>query len=70
VQRTMDTGLVLDALDRALHDRPHTTALVVHSGLGSQFVPPRYTTRLAEVGAATSVCHVGDAYGNARSRRV
>jgi putative transposase len=61
-QRTMDTGLVLDALEQALHDRPHTSGLVVHSDHGSQYVSLRYTTRLVEVGAAPSVGSVGDAY--------
>ncbi len=47
VQRTMDTALVLDALEQALHDRPRTSGLVVHSDHGSQSVSLRYTTRLA-----------------------
>ncbi len=34
-QRTMDTGLVLDALDQDLHDRPRSAGLVVHSDHGS-----------------------------------
>ena len=69
-QRTMDTGLVLDALEQALHDRPHSTGLVVHSDHGSQYVSLRYTTRLAEVGAAPSVGSVGDAYDNALAESV
>jgi putative transposase len=35
---------------------------VVHSDHGSQYVSLRYTTRLAEVGAAPSVGSVGAAY--------
>ncbi len=64
-QRTMDTSLVLDALEQALHDRPCTTGLVMHSDHGSQYVSVRYTTRFAEVRAAPSVGSVGDAYDNA-----
>jgi putative transposase len=69
-QRTMDTGLVLDDLEQALHDRPHSTGLVVHSDHGSQYLSLRYTTRLAEVGAAPSVGSVGDAYDNALAESV
>jgi putative transposase len=69
-QRTMDTALVLDALEQALHDRPHSPGLVVHSDHGSQYVSLRYTTRLVEVGAAPSVGSVGDAYDNALAESV
>jgi putative transposase len=51
----MDTSLVLDALEQALHDRPRTRDLVVHSDHGSRFVSQRYTTRRADVVAAPSV---------------
>jgi putative transposase len=64
-QRAMDTGLVLDALEQALHDRLQSTGLVVHSDHGTQYVSLLYTTRLAEVGAAPSVGSVGHAYDNA-----
>jgi putative transposase len=69
-QRTMDTGVVLDALEQALHDRPRTSGLVVHSNHGSPYVSLRYTTPLAEAGAAPSVGSVGDAYDNALTERV
>jgi putative transposase len=69
-QRTMDTGLVLDALEQALHDRSRTSGLVVHSDHGSQYVSLRYTTRLAMVGAAPSVGSVGDAYDDALAESV
>jgi transposase InsO family protein len=69
-QRTIDTGLVFDALEQALRDRPRSTGLLVHSDHGSQFVSLRYTTRLAEVGAAPFVGSVGDAYDNALAESV
>ncbi len=66
----MDAGLVLDALEQALHDRPYTSGLVLHSDHGWEYVSLRYTTRLAEVGAAPSVGSVGDAYDNALAESV
>jgi putative transposase len=35
-QWTMGTSLLLDALEQALHDLPHTTGLVLLSDHGSQ----------------------------------
>ena len=61
---TMRTDLVLDALEQALHDRELDGRLIVHSDRGSQHVAMRYTTRLADAGAAPSVGSVGDAYDN------
>ena len=43
---------------------------MVHSDHGSPYVSLRYTTRLAEVGAAPSVGSVGDAYDNALAESV
>jgi transposase InsO family protein len=70
---TMQTALVLDALEQALYDRVlegAPGALVVHSDRGSQYVSMRYTERLAEAGAAPSVGSVGDAYDNALAESV
>jgi transposase InsO family protein len=70
---TMQTELVLDALEQALYDRVLADApgaLVVHSDRGSQYVSMRYTERLAEAGAAPSVGSVGDAYDNALAESV
>ncbi len=39
-QRTIDNRLVLDTLQQALHDRPRTTGLVVHSDHGSKIRIP------------------------------
>jgi transposase InsO family protein len=66
----MQTDLVLDALEQALHDRELDGRLVVHSDRGSQYVAMRYTERLAEQGAAPSLGSVGDAYDNALAESV
>ena len=67
---TMRTDLVLDALEQALHDRELDGRLVVHSDRGSQYVAMRYTSRLADVGAAPSVGSAGDAYDNALAESI
>lgn len=66
----MQTDLVLDALEQALHDRELDGRLVVHSDRGSQYVALRYTERLTDAGAAPSVGSVGDAYDNALAESV
>lgn len=66
----MQTDLVLDALEQALHDRELDGRLVVHTDRGSQYVAMRYTERLAEMGAAPSLGSVGDAYDNALAESV
>jgi putative transposase len=52
VSRTAHAGLVLDALEQALHDRRPARGggLVHHSDRGSQYLSIRYTERLAEAG--------------------
>src|SRR5262245_18386678 len=64
---TNDAGLVLDALEQALHDRRplHRGGLVHHSDRGSQYVSIKYTERLADAGIEPSVGSVGDSYDNA-----
>jgi putative transposase len=66
----MRTGLVLDALEQALHDRETDGQLVHHSDRGSQYVSMRYTERLVAAGVAPSVGSVGDAYDNALAESV
>jgi transposase InsO family protein len=66
----MQTHLVLDALEQALHDRELDGRLVVHSDRGSQYLCVRYTERLADAGAAPSLGSVGDAYDNALAESV
>jgi transposase InsO family protein len=56
VSRTMQTDLVLDALEQTLYDRqPDRDSLVHQSDRGAQYVSIRYTARLAEAGIEPSV---------------
>jgi len=70
VATTLRTDLPLDALEQALHARPHRDGLVHHSDRGSQYLSIRYTERLAEAGIAPSVGSVGDSYDNALAESV
>jgi putative transposase len=71
VARRAETGLVLDALEQALHARrPIEGGLVHHSDRGVQYVSITYTERLAETGIAPSVGSVGDSYDNALAETV
>jgi transposase InsO family protein len=72
VSRAAHTGLVLDALEQALHERrpAHRAGLVHHSDRGSQYVSIRYTERLAEAGIKPSVGSVGDSYDNALAETI
>jgi putative transposase len=65
VARSMRTDLVLDALEQALWSRTATEGLIHHSDRGSQYLPIRYTERLAEAVVESSVGSVGDSYDNA-----
>lgn len=67
MSRTAHASFVLDALERALHERrpDHRGGPVYHSDRGSQYVSIRYTERLAEAGIEPSVGGVGDSYDNA-----
>jgi transposase InsO family protein len=70
VSRSMRTDLVLDALEQALHARPHASGLVHHSDRGVQYLAIRYTERLAAVGIERSVGTVGDSYDNALAESI
>jgi putative transposase len=70
VSGSLRTDLALDALEQALHARPHGDDLVHHSDRGVQYLSIRYTDRLAEAGIACSVGSVGDAYDNALAETV
>ena len=63
--RSMQTELVLDALDQALNARQVEKGLIHHSDHGSQYLSIRYTDRLTENGVTASVGSVGDSYDNA-----
>ena len=64
--RSLRTDLALDALEMAIWRRQtQLDGLVHHSDRGSQYLAIRYTERLAEAGAVTSVGSRGDSYDNA-----
>ncbi|MFO7856118.1 MAG: IS3 family transposase [Paracoccaceae bacterium] len=70
--RSMAAGLVLDALEQALHDRrpAENDGPVHHSDRGSQYVSIEYTERLAEAGIEPSIGSIGDSYDNALAEKL
>ena len=70
VAGSLRTDLALDALEQALHARPHSEPLVHHSDRGVQYLAIRYTDRLATAGIEPSVGSVGDSYDNALAESV
>jgi len=71
VSASLRTDLALDALEMALHARGAALpGLVHHSDRGSQYLAIRYSERLAEAGAVTSVGSKGDSWDNALAETV
>ena len=70
VSRSLRSSLALDALEQALWSRRPPEGLVHHSDRGVQYVSVRYTERLAEAGAVTSVGSKGDSYDDALEESV
>lgn len=72
MSRTAHTDFVLDALERAVHERGPAAKdrLTHHSDRGSQYVSIRYTERLAEAGIEPSVGSVGDSHDNALAETI
>jgi putative transposase len=72
VSTTLRANLALDALEMAIWARQPRPAdgLVHHSDRGGQYLSIRYTERLAEEGAVTSVGSRGDSYDNALAETV
>lgn len=68
--RSLQTELVLDALEMAIWQRRGIEGVVHHSDRGSQYLSIRYTERLAEVGAVSSVGSRGDSYDNALAETI
>ena len=69
--RSLPTDLALDALEMAIWRRQaQLEGLVHHSDRGSQYLSIRYTDRLAEAGAVTSVGSRGDSYENALAETI
>jgi putative transposase len=69
VSRSLRSDLALDALEQALHARPHADNLIHHSDRG-EHLSIRYTDRLAEAGVEPSVGSVGDSYDNAMAETI
>ncbi len=69
---SLRADLALDALEMAIWARHPSAddALVHHSDRGVQYLAIRYTERLAEQGAVTSVGSRGDSYDNALAETV
>jgi putative transposase len=71
VSRSLRTDLALDALEMAIWRRQaQLDGLVHHSDRGSQYLSIRYTERLAEAGAVTSVGSRGDSFDNALAETI
>jgi putative transposase len=72
VATTLRTTLALDALEMAIWARQAAglDELVHHSDRGMQYRSVRYTQRLADEGAVTSVGSRGDSYDNALAEAV
>jgi putative transposase len=70
VSRSMQTDLVLDALEQALYARQVGTGLIHHSDRGVQYLSIRYSERLQEEGAKASVGSTGDSYDNAMAETI
>jgi len=69
--RSLRTDLALDALEMAIWRRQaQLDGLVHHSDRGSQYLAIRYTERLAEAGAVTSVGSRGDSFDNALAETI
>jgi putative transposase len=69
--RSLRTDLALDALEMAIWRRQaQLEGLVHHSDRDSQYLSIRYTERLAEAGAVTSVGSRGDSYDNALAETI
>ncbi len=72
VATTLRTDLALDALEHGIWTRQHQdlAGLVHHSDRGVQYLSIRYSERLADAGAVSSVGSRGDSYDNAMAESV
>lgn len=70
VSRSLQTDLVLDALEQAIWARGSSDGLIHHSDRGSQYLSIRYTKRLSDAGIESSVGSVGDSYDNAMAETI
>src|SRR5680860_138918 len=70
VSDSLRTDLALDALEMALWRRDGDVDGLVHHSDRGQYLSIRYTERLADAGAVTSVGSRGDAYDNALAETI
>jgi putative transposase len=72
VSCSLQTDLVLDALEQALWSRKRkdTDDPIHHGDRGSQYLSIRYSERLEEVNIRPSVGSVGDSYDNALAETI
>jgi putative transposase len=70
VSRSLRSDLALDALEQAIHARPHREDLIHHSDHGVQYLSIVYTDRLGEADIECSFGSVGDSYDNALAESV
>ena len=63
--RSMDTGLVLEALKMSIANRNPGFGIIHHSDRGVQYASLEYTTKLKEHGFAVSMSGKGNPYDNA-----
>jgi transposase InsO family protein len=63
--QTMDEGLVLGALQRAIRDRHPTGELIHHTDRGGQYASRRYRDVLRRSGMRQSMSAAGNCYDNA-----
>jgi transposase InsO family protein len=65
MDRTIDRGLVLAAVERAIRERCPERGLVHHSDRGRQYASADYRTLLSKHGMICSMSRKGDCWGNA-----
>jgi transposase InsO family protein len=70
VARSMQTDLVLDALEQSLWSRSKIEGVIHHSDRGSQYLSIRYSERLIDAGVQPSVGTTGDSYDNALAETI
>jgi putative transposase len=70
VSTTLRAELALDALEMAIWARGDLSQLIHHSDRGVQYLAIRYSERLGEEGAVTSVGSKGDSYDNALAETI
>ena len=70
VSNSMNTDMVMAALNQAIADRNHPKDVIHHSDRGVQYLSIRYTDKMADSGVIASVGTTGDSYDNALAETV